>query len=549
MKNNGKNGKNGIGATEKARLARALGGGLSRREFMRRAAALGIAAPTASAFLGGLGEFGQAARAATPKKGGVFRYGLAGGSTTDTLDPGGITDFFMQSLSSSIRGELTEIDHNNGVIPQIAESWEAADGAKTWRFKIRRGVEFHNGRTVKPSDVVASMNHHRGEDSKSASKPYFASTQNIAIDGDYVVFSLNSGDADFPFLMADYHIPICPGNADGTMDWQSGIGSGGYVMKDFEPGVRALGVRFPNYWKEGRAHFDEVRWTGIADVAARTSALTTGEIDAMNRCDLKTVHLLERNPDIDILDVAGTQHYTAPMITTNAPFDNNDIRLALKYAVNREELVQKILRGYGSPGNDSPITPANRFFDKSIPQREFDPDKAKFHLKKAGLSSLSVKLSAANAAYEGAVDAATLWSESAKQCGIDIQVVREPNDGYWSNVWLKKDWSMCFWGGRPTEDLMFTVAYSEGAAWNDSYWSHDRFNKLLTEARAELNENLRREMYGEMQRIVRDEGGVPCMMYANYVSAHSKKVANDGNIAINWDGDGFKNTERWWFAS
>ena len=165
--------------------------------------------------------------------------------------------------------------------------------------------------------------------------------------------------------------------------------------------------------------------------------------------------------------------------------------------------------------------------------------KAKFHLKKAGLSSLSVKLSTSDAAYEGAVDAATLWSESAKQCGIDIQVVREPKDGYWSNVWLKKDWSMCFWGGRPTEDAMFTVAYSKGAAWNDAYWSHERFNNLLVEARAELNDNLRREMYGEMQRIVRDEGGTPCMMYANYVSANSDKIANDGNIAINWTATAF----------
>ena len=163
------------------------------------------------------------------------------------------------------------------------------------------------------------------------------------------------------------------------------------------------------------------------------------------------------------------------------------------------------------------------------------------------MDSLSVKLSAADAAYEGAVDTATLWAESAKQCGINIEVVREPNDGYWSNVWLQKDWSMCFWGGRPTEDLMFTVAYSEGAAWNDSYWSHARFNKLLVEARAELDDSRRRELYGEMQRIVRDEGGVPVLMYANYVSAHNKKVAHDGNIAINWDGDGFKNTERWWF--
>lgn len=514
--------------------------GVSRREFIRRAGLLGVAAPAAAHLFAG-------SALAAPKKGGVFRYGLAGASTTDTLDPGGITDFFMQSFSSGIRGELTEINHKSEILPAIAESWGAENGGKIWRFKIRRGIEFHDGRTVTPKDVAASMNHHRGEDSKSASKPYFESTKEIKIDGDYVVFSLDSGNADFPFLMADYHIPICPANDDGTMDWQSGNGTGGYVMKDFEPGVRAHAVRNPNYWKEGRAHFDEVRWLGIADVAARTNALTTGEIDAMNRCDLKTVHLLKRNSDVRILDVAGTQHYTAPMITKNAPFDNNDVRLALKYAVNREELVQKILRGHGTAGNDTPITPANRYFDSGLEQRKYDPDRARHHLKKAGLDSLSVKLSAADAAYEGAVDTATLWAESAKQCGINIEVVREPNDGYWSNVWLQKDWSMCFWGGRPTEDLMFTVAYSEGAAWNDSYWSHARFNKLLVEARAELDDSRRRELYGEMQRIVRDEGGVPVLMYANYVSAHNKKVMHDGNIAINWDGDGFKNTERWWF--
>lgn len=518
------------------------GKGLSRREFIRRAALLGISAPAAAAIFGG------SALAATPKKGGVFRYGLAGGSTTDTLDPGNITDFFMQSLTSGIRGELTEINHKSEVIPAIAESWEAADGAKTWRFKIRRDVEFHNGRTVTPKDIVASMNHHRGEESKSASKPYFKSTQDIKIDGDYVIFTLDSGNADFPFLMADYHIPICPANDDGTMDWQSGLGSGGYMLKDFEPGVRAHGVRFPNYWKEGRAHFDEVRWLGIADVSARTNALTTGEIDAMNRCDLKTVHLLKRNSDVEVLDISGTQHYTAPMITTNAPFDNNDVRLALKYAVNREELVKKVLRGYGTPGNDTPITPANRYFDADLEQRKYDPERARYHLKKAGLDSLSVKLSTSDAAYEGAVDTATLWAETAKACGINIEVVREPKDGYWSNVWLKKDWSMCFWGGRPTEDLMFTVGYSKGAAWNDSFWSHARFNKLLIEARAELNDGKRREIYSEMQRIVHNEGGVPVMMYANYVFANSKKVANDGNIATNWDGDGYKSTERWWFA-
>ena len=515
---------------------------ISRREFMRRAALLGVAAPTAGALFSG------SALAQTPQKGGTFRYGLGGGSTTDSLDPGQITDFFMQTLSSVSRCELTEINHKNEVIPQLAESWEAEDGAKVWRFKIRRGVEFHNGRTVAAKDVVASVNHHRNENTKSAAKPYFDAVDEIRIDGDYVVFRLSSGNADFPFLMSDYHLGICPANEDGTMDWQSGVGAGGYVLRDFEPGVRASLERAANYWKSGRAHFDALELTAISDVAARTNALTTGQVDAINRADRKTLHLLERNPDIYVIETTGTQHYTAPMITTNAPFDDNNIRLALKYAVDREELVQKVLRGHGLPGNDHPIAPANRYYAAELEQRKYDPERAKYHLKKAGLDSLSVKLSSADAAFEGAVDAATLWSESAKKCGINIEVVREPNDGYWSNVWLKKDWCMCFWGGRPTEDAMFSVAYAEGAKWNDAYWSHDRFNELLVAARAELDDAKRREMYVEMQGIVRDEGGTPNLMYANYLDVNSKKVANDGNIAINWEGDGFKAPERWWFA-
>lgn len=509
---------------------------LSRRQFVQTAG-LGAAAlylPTS-----------HVAHAATPKKGGRFRWGIGGASTDDTMDQALTTDFFQQTLEGVVRNELTELNHKSELIPQLAESWEGSDGATKWVFKIRKGVEFHNGRTLKPMDVVASLNHHRGE-TQSAAKPYFESVTDIKVDGDNVVVTLSAGNADFPFLVSDYHVGICPANDDGTIDWKSGVGTGGYVLKEFEPGVRALGTRNPNYWKEGRAHFDEVEWIAINDVVARTNALTTGKVDAINRCDLKTVNLLKRDSNLTVTNVTGTQHYTAPMLTSVAPFDNNDVRLALKYAVNREELVEKILHGYGKPGNDNPITPANRYYDP-LTQRQFDPDKARFHLKKAGLDKLQVKLSTSDAAYAGAVDTAVLYSESAAKCGIDIEVVREPSDGYWSNVWINKPWCMCFWGGRPTEDLMFSVAYARGASWNDSHWDHERFNELLVAARVELDDNRRREQYSEMQRIVHDEGGVPVLLYADYVSAYNNKVTNDGNLAINWDGDGLKAAERWWF--
>ncbi|MGI9462629.1 MAG: ABC transporter substrate-binding protein, partial [Aestuariivirgaceae bacterium] len=171
-----------------------------------------------------------------------------------------------------------------------------------------------------------------------------------------------------------------------------------------------------------------------------------------------------------------------------------------------------------------------------------------FHLKKAGMENLKVDLHTANTAFGGAIDAAVLYQAHAKAAGIDINVVREADDGYWVNVWMKKPWSMSYWGGRPTEDWMFTVAYAAGGSWNESFWSNGAFMKLLVEARAELDQAKRAAMYAEMQKLVRDDGGAVIPMYANNVDAVSKKVATPDKIAGNWDLDGWKSLERWWFA-
>jgi len=236
------------------------------------------------------------------------------------------------------------------------------------------------------------------------------------------------------------------------------------------------------------------------------------------------------------------------MFTDVAPFDDVNVRLALKYAINRKQLVKILLSGYGQIGNDSPITPANRYFNTEMEQHAYNPDKARYHLKKAGLDSLSVKLHAANAAFPKATDAAVLFSESASKAGIKIKVVREPDDGYWSNVWLKKPFCTCFWSGRPTEDLMFTTAYSADSPWNDAHWKNKRFNDLLVEARTELDSDRRREMYWEMQKIVHDDGGTIIPVYAQYVFASRSNVAH-GPLSANRDVDGWKSMERWWFKS
>jgi peptide/nickel transport system substrate-binding protein len=516
-------------------------GRISRRDFLSQATALGATAALATSVAG------KAVRAATPKKGGKLRLGIGHGSTTDSLDSATYENLYMQMVGGAIHNKLTEIGNTGDLSPELAESWEPTPDAIQWRFKLRQGVEFHNGKTLEADDVIASFNHHRGEESKSAAKPIVDPIEDIKADGkDTVVFTMKTGNADFPFIVSDYHLSIMP-SKDGKVDAKAGIGTGGYNMEKFDAGVRTSVKRNANYWKSGRAHFDEAELLSIIDVAARTNALTTGEIDAMDRVDIKTAHLLARNPNVKIVETSGTAHYTFAMRTDTAPFDNNDVRLALKHSLDRKAMLQTVLRGHGVVGNDHPIGRSNRFHADGLPQREYDIDKAKFHLKKAGLSSLKVDLSAADAAFAGAVDAAVLYREHAAPAGIDINIVREPNDGYWSNVWLKKPWCAVYWGGRPTEDWMFSTAYAAGAPWNDSYWEHERFNKLLIEARAELDEAKRRDMYAEMQRLVRDEGGVVVPMFNNYVMGLSKKVAHE-KMGANWSLDGFRAVERWWFA-
>lgn len=518
-------------------------GRISRREFMQAAAALGLAA-----IAPGMVSTAQAA----PKRGGRLRAAVTGGATSDSLDPGAILDLYMISVQfGQLRNGLTEVKADGSLAPELAKSWKASSDGKTWTFKIRKGVEFHNGRTLNSEDVVDSINHHRGEGSTSGAFGLLTAIKSVKKRGkDTVEIKLDSANADFPFILSDYHLGICPSNGNGTIDWQSGVGTGGYILVENNPGVRTLTRRNPNYWKSGHAHFDENETLQIADVNSRTNALRTGSVDCMSGVEVKTVDRLKRIPGIDIGVTTGNKQCTLPMHTDVAPFSDNNVRNAIKYAVDREQWLKKIAFGYGELGNDNPIGPANyyRATEDELPQRPYDPDRAKYYLKKAGLSKLSVKLHAAETAFGGAVDAAQLLRESALPTGLDIEVVREPDDGYWSNVWRKEPFSACFWSGRPTEDLMFSTAYAAGADWNDTNWEHAKFNKLLVAGRAELNERKRREIYVEMQQIVHNHGGVILPIFTSNIHARTNKVKTPKVIGNIWQLDSGKYGERWWFA-
>ena len=514
-------------------------GEISRRDFLQKASALGIATAIPAALFSG------DAIAASPKRGGHLRVATVQGSSGDSLDPTQLSSGHTNFLFYTIHGQLTEILPNGQLAPYVAESFEAGSDASEWIFKIRQGIEFHNGQTVTADDVIASLDRHRGEASASPMKSFMEGITSLKKDGNStVIIKLKTPSVDFPVILSASTLGILP-SKNGVVEGFS-VGCGTYMLESFEPGQRSELKKNPNFFLSDRGFVDTAELLTIADGTARQNALVTGAVDVIGGVPATTADRLASNPKVNVLDVTGTQHYTFPMRTDMAPFDNNHVRMALKLSIDREDVLEKILGGHGLVGNDHPISPANRYYNADLEQRVYDPEKAKWHLKQAGLSKLKVELSASDGLYAGAVDTTVLFSEHAKRSGIEIKPNRVPDDGYWKDVWLKAPWCASFWSGRPTEDWMFTQGYSATSNWNETYWKNDRFNELLVNARGELDDDKRRDMYHEMQALVRDDCGSIIHIFANHISAYNQTVGVPDMVAGNWEFDGYKLIERWW---
>lgn len=495
---------------------RVMAGRLSRRDFLGRAAALGVTATFANSLLSG------AALAQAPVRGGILKAGLVGGESTNSLDP---ASFLTQVpfLFGKCWGEyLLTMNPDGSLRHAIAEEFGASDDAKVWTFKIRQGMEFHNAKTVTAEDVVATLQRHSNEESKSGALGVMRGIEEIKADGNEVIITLKEANADLPYLLTDYHLIMQPGG--GMDDPAAGISAGPYKVAVDEPGVRHVGERFANYWDADNMGFaDQIEVIVINDATARTSALQGGQVHMINRVEPKIVELVKRVPGVTIQSAASPGHYVFIAHCNTAPFDNADLRMALKLAMNREEMVEKILQGYGSVGNDFPINASYPLFSDDVEQRTYDPDQAKFHFQKSGHDG-PVLLRTSEVAFPGAVDAAQLYQQSCAAAGIQIELRREPGDGYWSEVWNKQPFSTSYWGGRPTQDQMYSTAYLSTADWNDTRFFNERFDKLLIEARAELDQDKRKTLYREMAVIVRDEGGLICPMFNDVIDAVSDKV-------------------------
>lgn len=497
-------------------------GKLSRRDFLGRAAALGISTTSAISLLA------NAALAASPRRGGTLKAGMQGGESTNSLDPASWQSQVPYTFGRQWGEQLVQLSPEGDAQPALAEEWSASNDAKVWTFKIRKGVLFHNGKEMTPADVLATLERHSDTESQSGALGILSDIDKIRVVGGNVVIHLKESNADLPYLLEDYHLMIQPNG--GKDDPNRGIGTGPYKITVNEPGIRHVGERFSNYWRDDRGFADRIEVIVINDATARISALQGRQVDMVNRVDPKIVKFMHRVSGVTIRNVVSKGHYAFLAHCNTAPFDNNDLRLALKYALDREEMLQKILQGHGSVGNDTPINSVYPLFAE-IAQREFDPEKAAFHYRKSRHSG-PILLRASDVAFPGAVDAAQLYQQSAVKAGITIKVKREPGDGYWSEVWNRQPFSASYWGGRPTQDQVYTMCYYSKAVWNDTRFQREDFDKMLFAARSTLDKDKRVAIYKSMSELLRDQGGVINPMFNNFIDATGPRVGGwvrDGN--------------------
>ena len=522
-------------------------GGLNRREFIQIGLAAGLSIASAGELFAATKTPPTPTPPPTPKRGGSFKMATASGGAKDALDPATWSNDFMADVGQITGNALVSIDARNVPQPDLAEAFEPSEGGKKWVFKLRQGVTFHNGKTLTADDVVATYNYHRDKKNKSAARSALSGLTDVKADGaNMVVFTLAESHADFPYVTSEMHLPIYAAK-DGAIDVATSAGTGPYVMDEFKPGVKFSAHRNPNYHRSDAAWFDAVELQVIAEAAKRHDALLSGAVHYIDKVDVRRVNDLKRNRAVKITDVPGFDHYVAPMNCQMKPFDDVHVRQAIKWAINRDDLIRRVLGGYGTAGNDVPLSPNMRYANSPEPKYHYDPDKAKAFLRVAGYNKLRLDLSVSEAAFPGATDAAALIKASARRANIDINVINEPAESYLDLVWMKKPWCMSYWNGRATADWMLTTAYSDDTPWNDSAWKYPKFNDLLKSARAEMNDAKRSEKYAEMQQILHDDGGALVLMFENYVAAHSTKLAH-GDLNSNADHDGGQVFQRWWMV-
>lgn len=495
----------------------------TRRDFVRML--MGAGAVTSSVLLPGIVN----AKQTEPKRGGKLIMAGDQHGSNDTLDPAlasTSTDYFRLRM---FYGSLTRLTSNLNYEPELAQEVNSNADATVWTFKLRRGVEFHDGKTLTADDVVYSMNRHIGPKSVSKASALVSMVERWEKINNYEVRAvLRTPSIDLPIILGTFHFKIVK---DDAADFQTAIGTGPYRVKSFEPGVRTIGVPYRNFWTDG-GYLDELEHFAIGDSISRLNAFMAGDVDAIvNLPPLAINHVVAAEGKEVWAQKSGSYTNIVPRLNM-ADRSNVHLYKAMQALQDRQRLVKGILKGRGTLGNDQPINDA--YFDHcaDLPQRHLDPDKAKYHWDRSGIGSSVVPVVCSDFA-PGAVEQCLFMQREGQKIGARFKIRKVSTEGYWGSVWLKAPIFAAGANMRPTANVMMTLMFQSSAPWNETMWVNEKFDQLLVAVRGETNPDKRRAMYCDLQTLIHNENGMSIPVHRDFIDAAASHVRGRTSVPLN----------------
>ncbi len=501
-------------------LGRLMSSRLSRRDLLKSAGVVGAAAafaPALAACGSGTGTGSSAApsaAAASPVKGGRLRIGVIGGSERDVVDP-------MQGMTQpdNLRGRqlferLFQHDHKFNVNPALALSAEPNAAADVWTVKLRPDVTFHNGKPFTSKDVIYTFQTITDPKYPNVAAETFADLKGkdvTAIDDLTVQFKLQRANADFINSLAFIHAVILPEG----YDKKNPVGTGPFTYGDFTPGDRSIFPGFKDYWGVG-PYVDEVETIDFADVTAMVNALQGGELDGASNLPAAQVTLVKQAGFNAVTSETGKWNYIF-WDTAIKPWSDVRVRQAMRLIMDRQQMVDLALEGYGRVGNDmwGIVDPA---YPTDTPQRTQDIEQAKSLLKQAGYSDLSFELLTAPV-ETGHVEAAQVFAQQAKAAGVTVTVKKLDVGVLWGDKYLT-------WPNGPGwySANTYLSACRFCKAWNEPHWEEPGYWERIDQAFATVDEAKRVELMHESWQVDYDVGPWDVWAMVNQVDAYTTQV-------------------------
>jgi peptide/nickel transport system substrate-binding protein len=439
----------------------------------------------------------------TPKAGGTLTLAISGGGQTETLDPALITNPPDQARALNVYDRLCLTTKDLQVENMLAESVDGNSDATVWQVKVKDGVTFHDGKPLTADDVIHTLQR-IGLDKE---QPFFGSLDMFdlerakKVDNLTAEFPLTRPYGDMPRLLASRFLGIVPAGTKKLASPESLNGTGPYKVETFAPGERTVLTKYDGYWQDGQPYLDQVVLISI-DPESQVNALLGGQVDGTETFGAAVARQHESNDAIKLITMPGAELPQMTMRLDTKPFDDPRVREAFKLALDREKLVDTIYLGEGKPGNDL-HGPAYPSYNSDLPQREYDPERAKALLKEAGHDGLTVEL--ITALY---VPAATAYAESAKAAGINIKLKKVSTDDIYNTdlYYLKAPFTETSWGADSFEFIAPQGLFVD-APFNETAWKRPDWDKRFKEATGLIDEQARNAIYKELQAELYNEGG------------------------------------------